>query len=197
LRGRRTSSSRGQPERLVRRHTSTMSDDVLIRRASPAEIAEVISIDDDACALYETVGLHFDIGPDHPFAQAEHARWARAANDGNVFLAERAGSPAVAVLVVGRVGGLAYVDQLSVRMSAMRDGIGGRLLMRAIEWAGHDELWLTTYAHLPWNRPFYERHGFATVAESACPPGIVADLEEQRRWLPDPEQRIAMLRPRG
>lgn len=174
-----------------------MSDDVLIRRASPAEIDEVISIDDDACALYETVGLHFDISPDHPFAHAEHARWARAANDGNVFLAERAGSPPVAVLVVGRVGGLAYVDQLSVRMSAMRRGIGGRLLMRAIEWAGDDELWLTTYAHLPWNRPFYERHGFVSVPASACPPGIVADLEEQRRWLPDPEQRIAMRRPRG
>ena len=171
-----------------------MSDDVLIRQASPADIDEVVSIDDDACALYDQVGLHFDIGPDHPFAQAEHARWARAANDGNVFLAARAGSPPVGVLVMGRVDGLAYIDQLSVRMRAMRQGVGRRLLMRANEWAGSEELWLTTYAHLPWNKAFYERHGFVSVPESACPPGIVADLEEQRRWLPDPHQRIAMRR---
>ena len=64
-----------------------MSDVVLIRRASPAEIAEVISIDDDACALYDSAGLHFDSGPDHPFARAEWAHWARAADAGNVFFA--------------------------------------------------------------------------------------------------------------
>jgi GNAT superfamily N-acetyltransferase len=174
-----------------------VSDDVLIRRASPAEIEAVVSIDDDACALYDQVGLHFDIGPDHPFAQAEHARWARAANEGNVFLAVRAGSPPVGVLVMGRVDGLAYVDQFSVRMTAMRQGIGRDLLMRAIEWGGREELWLTTYAHLPWNRPFYERHGFVAIPESECRPGIVANLEEQRRWLPDPNQRIAMCRPSG
>src|ERR1041384_5245290 len=35
---------------------------------------------------------------------------------------------------------------------AMRQGLGRRLLRRAIEWAGREPLWLTTYAHIPWNR---------------------------------------------
>jgi ribosomal protein S18 acetylase RimI-like enzyme len=76
----------------------------------------------------------------------------------------------------------------------MRQGIGRRLLERAIEWAGGESLWLTTYAHIPWNRPFYERHGFVTIPESACPPGIVAILDDQRKALPAPHQRIAMRR---
>ena len=33
----------------------------------------MISIDDDACALYDTVGLHFDIGPDADLD--EQRRW--------------------------------------------------------------------------------------------------------------------------
>ncbi len=176
-----------------------MSDDVLIRRASPAEIDEVISIDDDACALYESAGLHVDFGPDHPFARAEWAHWARAADAGNVFfaVAEPLGARPVGVLVMDRVDGAPYLEQLSVRTSAQQRGVGRRLLAHAIEWAPGEALWLTTYAHLAWNRPFYERHGFVIVAEAACPPGIVAILREQRRWLPDPHQRIAMRRPAG
>jgi len=64
-----------------------------------------------------------------------------------------------------------------------------------IEWAGAEPLWLTTYAHVPWNAPFYERHGFVAVPESACAPALLAALEEQRRFLPAPQQRIAMRRP--
>jgi hypothetical protein len=51
---------------------------------------------------------------------------------------------------------------------------------------------LTTYAHLPWNRPFYESAGFVVVPVSECPPEMVAILDDQRRWLPAPDQRIAM-----
>jgi len=95
-------------------------------------------------------------------------------------------------IVMERIDGEPYLEQLSVRMSAQGRGLGRWLLMRAIEWAGSEPLWLTTYAHLPWNRPFYERHGFVVVPESECPPGIVTILNDQRRALPDPDQRIAM-----
>lgn len=67
--------------------------------------------------------------------------------------------------------------------------------MQAIDWAAPEPLWLTTYAHLPWNRPFYERAGFAVIPEAQCPPGIVEILAEQRACLPAPRERIAMQRP--
>jgi hypothetical protein len=47
---------------------------------------------------------------------------------------------------------------------------------------------------VPWNRPFYEREGFDVVPATDCPTEIVAILDEQRRWLPAPEQRVAMRR---
>ena len=107
--------------------------DQVHRRASPPELDEVISIDDDACALYDSAGLHFDFGPDHPFARAEWAHWARAADAGNVYfaVAEPLGARPVGVLVMDRIDGAPYLEQLSVRMSAQQHGVGRRLLQRA------------------------------------------------------------------
>jgi ribosomal protein S18 acetylase RimI-like enzyme len=88
-----------------------------------------------------------------------------------------------------------YLDQLSVKMHCMRQGIGSALL-RAVEdltrGRGGRHLWLTTYAHLRWNQPFYERAGFAVVQERDCGPEILNELAHQRRWLPVPEQRVIM-----
>jgi len=173
---------------------TVIKDALEIRRASPAEIDEIVAIDVDACTLYEEAGLHADLGPEHPYSVAERAYWTRCARDGNAFLAVPLDAPPVGLLVMDRVGGAPYLEQLSIRRVAMRQGLGRLLLDRAIEWAGGDPLWLTTYGHIPWNRPFYERHGFVTVSEPECPPDIVAILEDQRRALPAPEERIAMRR---
>jgi GNAT superfamily N-acetyltransferase len=170
---------------------------IMIRQASPAEIDEFVAIDNDACTLYAQAGLEVDLGPEHPYSRAERAYWTRAATDGGAFLAEQPGVGSVGLLVMDLVDGAPYLEQLSVRTGAMRRGLGRRLLAHAIAWAGDRPLWLTTYAHLPYNRPFYESAGFTVVPESQCPPGIVALLEDQRRWLPAPEQRVALCRVHG
>jgi GNAT superfamily N-acetyltransferase len=167
-------------------------DDITIRPASPAEIDELCAIDDDACGLYAQAGLAVALGPEHPFSRAERACWTRAAAEGNAFLAVQPDRRSVGLLVMDLVDGAPYLEQLSVRTSAMRRGLGRRLLGYARAWAGQRPLWLTTYAHLPWNRPFYESAGFVVVPASQCTPGMVAILEDQRRWLPAPDQRIAM-----
>jgi len=172
----------------------TMLETLTLRPVSHDQIGDAIAIDDDACALYPTAGVHFDIAPDHPFAQAEYARWTSAARSGLAFFAARDHGPALALLVLGHVDGEPYLEQLSVRMFAMRQGVGRSLLQHSIRWAGNAPLWLTTYAHVPWNRPFYEREGFEVVPATECGSGIAAILEEQRRWLPAPEQRVAMRR---
>jgi GNAT superfamily N-acetyltransferase len=176
---------KGKESRLV-------SDDIEIRRAAPDEIEEMVAIDVDACTLYVEAGLDADLGPDHPYSIAERACWTRCASEGNASLAARPGARPVGLLVLDRVDGTPYLEQLSIRRVAMRQGLGRRLLERAIEWAGGEPLWLTTYGHIPWNRPFYERHGFVTIPEPECPPWVVAILEEQRRALPAPEERVAM-----
>ncbi len=168
--------------------------DFTVQRLCPANIDVALAIDDDASVLFDTVGLHIEMGPAHPFALEERARWTRAAQNGTAFVAVRPGGPALGLLVLGRVDALPYLDQLSVRRSAMRQGVGRRLLAFALEWAAREELWLTTYAHVPWNRRYYERADFTVMPEGQCPPGILEILAEQRRWLPAPDQRIAMVR---
>ncbi len=168
-----------------------------IRLARPGEIAVLAAIDDDAGRLYAEAGLPIELAPDHPFVLAEQARWQHSAGLGHVFLAVDAEDRGLGFAALGWVDGEAYLEQLSVRSDAMRRGLGRRLLRRAIEWAaqqGRSSLWLTTYGHLSFNRAFYEREGFVVIAEPEWPPELAHHIAEQRRCLPDPEQRIAMRR---
>ncbi len=96
----------------------------------------MVSIDTDACTLYVEAGLDADIGPEHPYSIAERACWSRCAREGNAFVAGVAGERPVGLLMMDRIDGAAYLEQLSMRRIAMRQGLGRRLLNRAIEWAG-------------------------------------------------------------
>jgi GNAT superfamily N-acetyltransferase len=170
---------------------------VVIAPGAPDDLDAVVALDDDACRLYADAGLAVALPEDHPFTIAERLEWRRSLELGWTFVArDDAGTP-VGFAACELVDGAPYLDQLSVRVTSMRRGVGRALLRRAVEWArAHgDELWLTTYAHLPWNRPFYEREGF--VVEPACGPDLAARLADQRRCLPAPEQRLAMRKPLG
>jgi len=169
-----------------------------IRPARPSEMATLRDIDDDAGALYAACGLPLDLPPDHVFLRDEGARWLRCTERGQAFLAVDASGTALGFAALGLADGEPYLEQLSVRLAAMRRGIGKRLLEHvadAARAASATALWLTTYAHLPFNRPYYERHGYALVPERDCGPDIRHHLDEQRRYLPEPAQRVAMRRP--
>jgi GNAT superfamily N-acetyltransferase len=169
---------------------------ITIRAARVDEFAAVLAIDDDASELYATAGLVLGLTNAHPFVVDEQARWRRSAELGRLhFALDDAGAP-VGIASLDLLDGAPYLDQLSVRTSAMRRGFGRALLRHAIGWA-HDHggaLWLTTYGHLPWNRPFYEREGFLVMESAAWPSGVAHHIEEQRRSLPHPEHRVAMRR---
>lgn len=168
-----------------------------LRLALPHELDTLVAIDDDATALYVQYGVALSLAADHPFVLAERARWGRAVEQERVFVAVDGEGSALGFAALDQLDGEPYLDQLAVRMSAMRRGLGRRLLERAIAWAEDAKgraLWLTTYRHLPFNRPFYERHGFETVPEAEAGQGIRHHLEEQRRVLPDPSERVVMRR---
>ena len=72
----------------------------------------------------------------------------------------------------------AHLAQISVHPDHGRRGVGRALLEAAAERAalkGHGSLTLTTYADLPWNGPFYARHGFVEVP--ADEPRTAAQLD--------------------
>jgi GNAT superfamily N-acetyltransferase len=103
----------------------------------------------------------------------------------------------VAYLVAEVVDGHAHVEQVSVRPSHARRGLGSALIETLAEWArerGLAALTLTTFSAVPWNAPYYERLRFHVLEEAE----IGAGLREIRRAEAarglDAWPRVAMIR---
>lgn len=101
----------------------------------------------------------------------------------------------VAVDDAGRALGFAHVlefdarfhlEQLSVHPDAQRRGIGAALLAAAedgVRVRGGSVVTLRTFAEVPWNAPFYRRHGYAD-----------AELPVAMAGLLETEERLGLLR---
>ena len=164
---------------------------MVLRQASPSELHVAVAIDDDASELYASAGIVLRFPEGHPFVLGERARWKRCAEAGGLWFAVEAGVVA-GFAALEALDGVTHLEQLSVRRDLGRHGIGGTLLRKALE---HAPLTLTTYAHVPWNAPWYERNGFVRLAEHEWTPGLRARMVEERAALPFPEQRVAMKGP--
>lgn len=166
-----------------------------VRLARADEIDKLARIEDDSDALFASLGIEFSgLSSEHPFVRKERAQWIAAAQRGWAFIAVDGADDAVGFLLMDLMDGEPYIEQLSIRMRAMRRGLGTMFVRLALEWAAErsEALWLNTYAHVPWNRPYYARFGFEVVPETQCGLQMRACLAEQRAVLPAPEQRIAM-----
>lgn len=96
-----------------------------------------------------------------------------------------AGDPAYGFARIEEADGGAHLEQLSVHPDHARTGAGGALLEAACDWArgeGYVAITLCTFADVPWNGPFYARHGFSPYTD----PG--PDL----RGFQDKEARIGL-----
>lgn len=174
---------------------SSFARGILFRLGETADLQALCDIDLDAGELFERAGLELSLPDDHEYQVAERTRWRRCLEAGTTFIAMDMRGRAVGFAAMDLLDGEPYLEQLSVRVSHMRRGIGSALIHAALDAARSDgaaAMWLTTYAHLPWNRPFYERHAFSLVPPHRCGPGLLRELEQQRRWLPHPQERIAM-----
>ena len=90
----------------------------------------------------------------------------------------------------GWIEGEPYLDQLAVRVAAMRRGVGGRLLARAADWAhatGGSTLGYNL-RHLPLIGPTTSTR-LRYMPESDWPPGIRQHIDAQRRTCRRPTTR--------
>lgn len=79
-----------------------------------------------------------------------------------------------------------------------RQGLGKRLLVTAAAWAqqqGLAALTLTTYAHVPWNAPYYERLGFRIMTEDQIPMDSAAPANMSRLAASPRGPSVNMRRP--
>lgn len=171
--------------------------EIRFRAGHVADLDDLCAVDSDATVLFELAGLELNLPDGHEFARAERERVQRCLTAGTTIIAMDLRERTVGFAAVGRRDDAPYLDQLSVRRSHMQRGIGTALLDAAVEISrvcGAGALWLITYDHLSWNRPFYERNGFLRVQKEDCGRELLGALEYERRWLPRPELRVVMRR---
>jgi 4-diphosphocytidyl-2-C-methyl-D-erythritol kinase len=166
---------------------------VTIVRAVPAQIPALRAIERAAVELFRghrawPSYVAMAMPPD--LLEAAIARglvWVAQAQDGTpvgfVWLDDEIGADAV---------GIAEIDVLPAHG---RQGIGAALLDHACDWAraaGHARVDLGTLADVPWNAPFYAKHGFAQV-DKTDPAFAHARARDRENGFPE-DLRVFMSR---
>ncbi len=154
-----------------------------IRLARHEELPRLPEIERRAASLYAphaaTLGLSLDDVSVNSLATLERANL-----DGRLWVAADAAGAPVAFALVVELGLFAHLDEIDVLPEHGRKGIGGALLETVCEWAftrGFSAVTLSTFRDVPWNAPFYARHGFATLEPSEQPPELANIVASERK----------------
>ncbi|MEV4145129.1 GNAT family N-acetyltransferase [Amycolatopsis sp. NPDC049691] len=166
----------------------------MIRLARPDDLPALIDVEREAGGLFRAVDMAA-IADDDPGSVAELAVYQA---DGRAWVAVDDDDRPVAYLVAEVVDGHAHVEQVSVRPSHARRGLGRALIETLAEWAvarGLPALTLTTFAAVPWNAPYYERLRFRVLADAEIGAGLRAIRRAEAARGLDAWPRVAMIRP--
>ncbi len=156
--------------------------DYVIRRATAADIVHLPSVEKRAAAMFTdwlaetglTRELMGEVSSIEEFAEAQQR--------GHLWVAVADRSP-VGFALVELLGPAVHLEELDVVPEHGRRGIGLRLLETVCAWAmaaGHPSVTLSTFTAVPWNAPFYQRHGFHVVKPADVSPQHVALVDAER-----------------
>ena len=162
-------------------------------RLARAEDAEAFhEVEEDAASLLRDEPS-LDGIPVPPSESAGHYRALIAR--GNCLSATE-GEAVVGFAAAGRIGRELHLHELSVRRSSQGKGIGSTLLRAlAIDArnCGLRAITLNTYRDIPWNAPFYARHGFVEVENFEGRAHLATSLEAAVAFGLPRDRRIAMI----
>lgn len=157
----------------------------MVRWAEKDDLPGLVAVELAADGLFEQVGIVFPPGT----TQIEEV------SDPGAVLVE--GTPPAGFALVGWVDGNLHLEQLAVRPASMRQGIGGRLMAAVIDHAraaGAAAVTLTTFRDVPWNAPWYARHGFTVLPEAEWGPELREIVRHERDLGIEVAPRVVMRR---
>jgi GNAT superfamily N-acetyltransferase len=131
-----------------------------VRAAAPADLAGLPAIELSGEPMFAEIGIVFPPGP----MTVEEA----IAGQAEILVT---GEPPVGFAAVIELDGHPHLEQMSVRADLTGSGIGGRLLGEVVRRGGHG-VTLLTFRDVPWNGPWYARHGFTELPEAAWGPEL-------------------------
>lgn len=168
--------------------------DYEIRAPRPEEISDLPGIEVAAAQVVPVedlpVHLRDDSSPPEEFGIA--------ADEGRLLVAVHRPSAAVvgfALMLV--VDGNGHLHELDVHPDHAQRGIGAALVEAVATWAiarKFEAVTLTTFRHLKWNAPFYERHGFLEFPDVRLGPELAEMRKEEAESGLDNAKRLAMRR---
>ena len=143
----------------------------------PAELPELVRVDQAATGLFHTVGLDLPVGD--PTEVLRNAR--------EILVT---GRPPIGFAALDEVDGRAHLAELSVHPDHGRRGLGTALLTASIDWAvaaGYPAITLTTFRSVPFNAPWYATHGFVELPAADWGPRL------RRIWAAEQAAGIAIV----
>jgi GNAT superfamily N-acetyltransferase len=167
-----------------------------IRLARPDEVLRLRAIEDEAGTLFTGLGL-VDEALDVSFPLDDLVRLIDA---GQVWVGCLEDGLPVGMVIASVRDGAVYVEEMDVLPQHGRHGLGARLLAHVCEWAraqGHAALTLSTFRDVPWNEPFYSKHGFTALEPEEWTPGMRAIREKEAAHGLRVEARVFMRRELG
>jgi len=171
-------------------HTSTP----MIRLARPTDLAGLADIERSAGRRFLGTAMAWAAGDDPvPLAVLEQAQAA-----GLQWIAEAAGGQVAGFALTRPMEDDLYLAEMAVALPWQGRGLGQALLRAVCEHAraaGYRSVVLTTDRELPWNAPFYRRHGFAELPPDRLPAPLAARLRLEAEAGFDPARRCAMACP--
>lgn len=144
---------------------------VPLRMAGSGELPLLPEIERAADRMFADVGITFPPGP----TVVEEA----VAEGAEVYVA---GEPPVGFAAVRERDGYTHLEQIAVLPALTRQGIGGLLLDRVIAHAvakGTAGVTLLTFRDVPWNGPWYAKHGFTEMPVDRWTPQLRALWEAE------------------
>ncbi|GAA4523170.1 MULTISPECIES: GNAT family N-acetyltransferase [Nonomuraea] len=155
----------------------------MVRWADAGDLPGLVAVEVAADGLFEQVGITFPPGT----TMIEEVR------DPSSVLVE--GDPPAGFALLARVDGNLHLEQLAVHPDRMRQGIGGRLVEAMLDHArasGAPAVTLTTFRDVPWNAPWYERHGFKVWPEPSWGPELRELVRRERELGIEVAPRVVM-----
>lgn len=113
--------------------------------------------------------------------------------DGLLWVALTSTGQPVGLALASASGSRLYLEELDVSAEHAGQGLGPALIAaveRRAAAAGFTEIALTTYRDVPWNAPFYLRHGFEPA--DGCDTGLNARLLKEASRGFDSLPRVAL-----
>lgn len=140
---------------------------------------------------YREYGLD-QVADDEPAAIEVLARYA---GDGRAWVAVDDSGQPIGYILVDIIDGGGHIEQVSVAPAHQGLGIGRALIEQVETWAismSLGALTLTTFGHIPWNRPLYEHLGFRVVSQNDISPGVRRIREVEAEHGLDLDLRVVM-----